>query len=106
MSKRKLADDLVRASPNLGEIERILQTIAHAEANDVDLDQVSRNFLRGALNRLWREHGCEPIVLRLTQSFENKMSFEWSLPSVPKMIAYRCEHFAIFSQIVAATGPM
>ena len=103
MSKRKLADDLVRASPNLGEIERILQTIAHAEANDVDLDQVNRGILRRALDRLWREIACEPIVLRLTQSFQNKMSFEWSLPSVPKMIAYRCEHFAIFSQIVAAT---
>ena len=102
LMKRKLADELVRASPNLGEIERILQTIAHAEANDVDLEEVSRRVLRGALDRLWGENANEPIVLTLAKSFENKMTFEWSIPSVPKMIAHRCEHFASFSRVVAA----
>ena len=61
-----------------------------------------RNVLRGALDRLWGEHAGEPIVLTLTKKFENKMTFQWHVPSVPKLIAHRCEQFASFSQIVAA----
>ena len=64
--KRKLADDLVRITPNLGELERILGAIANAEIDEVNFEDVSRNVLRGALDRLWGEHAGEPTVLTLT----------------------------------------